>query len=244
MDVISHLGLAMVISTILSVLAYWLKLLTWTGSLSAFGVGIIIGFFGSLSWLMVLISFTFVGFVVTKVRLGEKTQRGLQEGRHGERTHTNVLAVGLPPCIMAILTFIMGEQGSLLASIGYLSLISVAASDTVASELGVKYPKVWLITNFKRVEPGTDGGISVMGTVWAISGAMIASILGWIIIYPNDILNPLLLIPIIAGFIGCLLDSVLGATWETRGLISKYSNNAITMMLGGFLGIVLFLALG
>lgn len=244
MDVFLHLGLAVAISTILSVLAYWFKLLTWSGSLSAFGVGIIIGFFGSLNWLLVLISFTLVGFIVTKIRIVDKTEKGFQEGHHGERTHTNVLAVGIPPCIMALLTFITGEQGSLLAAIGYISIISVAASDTVASELGIKYEKVRLITNFKKVEPGTDGGISVMGTVWAALGAIAASILGWVIIYPNDMLNPLLLIPILAGFIGCLLDSVLGATWETEGLINKYTNNAITMMLGGLIGIVFFLALG
>jgi len=244
MDAFLHLGLAVLISTILSVLAYWFKLLTWTGAVSAFGVGIVIGFFGSLNWLLVLVSFTLVGFIVTKIGIRDKTEKGLQEGKHGERTHTNVLAVGIPPCLMAILTFITGEQGSLVAAIGYISIISVAASDTIASELGVRYQKVWLITNFKRVDPGTDGGISVMGTVWAILGALAASVLGWVVIYPDDIFNQLLLIPVLAGFIGCLLDSLLGATWESRGLINKYTNNAITMVLGGFIGILLFLILG
>ena len=241
MDALLNLGLAVAISIVLSVLAYRLRLLTFSGALSSFAVGIIIGFFGSLSWLLVLVSFTFVGFVVTRIDIAEKTRMGLQEGHHGERTHTNVLAVGMPPCVLAVAAFLMGDQYAVAAAIGYISVISVAASDTVASELGVKYEKVWLITNFRRVPPGTDGGISVKGTIWAMVGAACASVIGWVIIFPNDILNALIMIPILAGFAGCLMDSVLGATLEARGLINKYSNNAITMLFGGLLGMFVYI---
>jgi len=243
MDALLHLGSAVAISIVLSVLAYRLRLLTLTGALSSFAVGIAIGFFGSLSWLLVLVSFTFVGFIVTRIDMAEKTRMGLQEGHHGERSHTNVLAVGIPPCVLAIAAFLMGDQYVMAASIGYISVISVAASDTVASELGVKYEKVWLITNFQRVPPGTDGGISVKGTIWALIGAICASVLGWAIIFPHDLLNPLMLIPVMAGFAGCLMDSILGATLETKGLINKYGNNAITMLLGGFLGMLVYILL-
>jgi uncharacterized protein (TIGR00297 family) len=243
MDALLHLGLALAVSTILSLLAYQLKLLTWSGALSSFVVGTVIGFFGSLNWLLVLVSFTFLGFIVTRIDMLEKTRMGLQEGIHGERTHTNVLAVGLPPCVLAIIAFLMGDSFAMAAAIGYISVISVAASDTVASELGVKYEKVWLITTFRRVAPGTDGGVSLMGTTWALLGAVAASVLGWVIIFPSDIFSPLPLIPIVAGFVGCLLDSVLGATLETWGVINKYSNNAITMLVGGGLGILIYLLL-
>lgn len=236
MDALLHIGLAVAISTVLSFLAYRLELLTGAGALSSFLIGIIIGTLGSLSWLLVLVSFTLAGFVVTHIDMAEKARLGLQEGKRGERGHINVLAVGLPPCLLAAAAFLMGEQGSVAAAVGYISVISVAASDTVASELGMKYEKVWLITSFKRVPPGTDGGISVMGTFWALIGAVAASLLGWIIIFPHNILSPLLLIPILAGFVGCLVDSLLGATLEAWGYLNKYSNNAVSMIIGGLLG--------
>ena len=43
----------------------------------------------------------------------------------------------------------------------------------------------------------------------------------------------------IAGVAGCMLDSVLGATLERRGIINKYSNNCITGILGAAIAVAL-----
>ena len=59
---------------------------------------------------------------------------------------------------------------------GFIGSIAVATADTLASEIGVvdKYPR--LITNFKKVPPGTDGGISPIGTAAGIIGAGIIGV--------------------------------------------------------------------
>jgi len=58
-------------------------------------------------------------------------------------------------------------------------------------------------------------------------------VLGWIVLHRT--LDPLLVIPIVSGFIGCYIDSIFGATIEERGWISKYTNNATTGVLGGII---------
>ena len=234
MDYVAILAL----SILLSVLAFRMDLLTKSGCISAAVMGFVIGMCGSLSWLLLLIVFTLMGFAATLIGLSKKKEKGLQEGTHGERSYKNVLGVGLPCCVFAIINLITQDAHYYLMTIGYISTIAVAAADTTASELGTKDSRVYLITTFKRVEPGTDGGISPFGTLVSLIGSVIVSFIGWIVI--NGTLDDIsILIPMAAGFIGCMLDSVVGATLETWGYVNKYGNNCLTGIAGAAIGVLI-----
>lgn len=231
MDLIIEIAVVLAVSGILSAAAYVLRMLTLGGSIASFITGTIVGVFGGLDWFILLMIFTIAGFAATKIGFSKKKAKGLQEGRHGERTHMNILGVGIAPCVFAVISYFVGDDQQLLVSIGFIGSISVAAADTLASELGVKDQRVWMCTTLKRVPPGTDGGMSLFGTGIALAGAFVTSILGWLVLYQT--LDWLLIIPAVSGFIGCYVDSVFGATIETRGWISKYTNNALTGIIGG-----------
>lgn len=233
MEIVAVLAL----SALLSLLAYKMDLLTTSGCISAAIVGIFIGICGSLSWLILLIVFTLLGFVATLVGLSKKKEKGLQEGTHGERTYKNVLGVALPCCVFALINIITQDSHYYYMMIGYISTIAVAAADTTASELGTKDSKVYLITTFKRVEPGTDGGISLFGTVVSLLASIAVTLIGWPII--NQSVDIMILIPMAAGFIGCMLDSVVGATLETWGYVDKYMNNCMTGIAGAAIGVLI-----
>ncbi len=68
---------------------------------------------------------------------------------------------------------------------GFIGSIATATADTMASEVGVATtPR--LITNFKKVPPGTDGGVSVLGTFAGIVGAGLIGLAAYILgIYPD-----------------------------------------------------------
>ena len=234
MEIIAILAL----SALLSFLAYKMDLLTRSGCISAAVMGMVIGFCGSLSWLLLLIVFTLLGFTATKIGLSRKREKGLQEGTHGERSYKNVLGVGLPCCVFAVINVITQDAHYYYMMIAYISSIAVAAADTAASELGTKDSNVYLITTLKRVEPGTDGGISRFGTIVSLIASVIVTIVGWGVINLSydDIF---ILIPMAAGFIGCMLDSVVGATLETWGYVSKYGNNCITGIAGAAIGVLI-----
>ena len=225
------------LSGVLSIVAYRLGMLTHDGAVASFAIGVIVGVLGGTEWFILLMLFVAAGFAATRAGFSKKKEAGLQEGTHGERSHLNILGVGVAPCIFAALAYLTGDEYRLLVSIGFIASISVAAADTLASEIGVRDKNVWLCTTLKSVPPGTDGGVSVMGLGVSLLGAAVTSVLGWIVLH--NTLGLLLIIPTISGFIGCYMDSIFGATIETDGWISKYTNNAVTGILGGVLAIFL-----
>lgn len=245
MELITQMVISFILSAALSIIAYRFRMLTFTGAIASFFVGYIVGVFGSIEWLILLVAFTFAGLIATKMDIGEKSDHGLQEGNFGERTHMNVLGVGIPACIFAFLYGVLhaqtGSQYDLALTVAFISTLTVAAADTVASEIGIRDKKVWLITTFERVRRGTNGGVSVLGTSASIVAAAFTGIVGWLLIFKG--IDIYVLIPIFMGIFGNVLDSVLGATLESRGKISKYTNNCVSAMAGAVLGLVIVLLL-
>lgn len=233
MEFIIQLAIVAITSLALSAVCFKLNMLTIGGSVASFCTGAFVGVFGSIEWFLLLLVFTIMGFAATKMDFERKKKDGTQEGISGERSHLNVLGVGVPPCIVVAIAFAFGDHG-LMMTAAFVSTMAVAAADTIASEIGSKDKKVWLITNFKKVAPGTDGGISALGTVAALAASAAASVLGWVLIYGT--LDAYLLIPTFAGFAGCMLDSILGATLESKKIITKYTNNASTALMGACIG--------
>ncbi|EGO23091.1 hypothetical protein SERLADRAFT_471800 [Serpula lacrymans var. lacrymans S7.9] len=101
--------------------------------------------------------------------------------------------------------------------------------DTLASELGIlsNSPPI-LITTLKTVPHGTNGGISLGGTIASMAGGLsMGFVLFASLVLENskcrqvwgDILVPLVLWGTMAGGMGSMLDSFLGATLQK----SRYS---------------------
>ena len=245
MELLTQIVISGILSVALSVIAYRLRMLTYTGALASLVVGYTVGVFGSVEWLILLVAFTFAGLTATKMDISEKSKYGLQEGDFGERSHKNVLGVGLPACIFAFLYGVLhtplNGQYDLALTIAFITTLTVAAADTVASEIGIRDGKVWLITTFERVRRGTNGGVSVLGTASSVVAAVFTGIIGWLLIFRG--IDAYVLIPISMGILGNLVDSVLGATLENRGTISKFTNNSISAIIGAVVGMIVVLYL-
>lgn len=240
MDGLILTTMAVVLSAVLSIEAYKLQCLTKDGAVASFIVGAFVGMFGSINAFFLLTVFTIAGFIATLRDFNRKKAAGLQEGEMGERTWRNVVGVGLPPCLMVALHAIF-QFDDVLFAILFISTITVAGADTIASEVGVKDKRVVLITTFKPVPPGTNGGVSVKGTLVSTIAALLIALLGWIVI--TEGISAMLLIPFITGVLGNLLDSVFGAVLEDTGYISKYVNNCSTAMIGAGLGAAMYMPL-
>ena len=239
---ILELIISLLICIALGFFAYWRRILDFPGAVGSFIVGLVIAIFTNIYWLITLIAFLIVTYGVTKLKFSYKKTHGVAQGRHGERGLINVVANGAILAIIAVFRFQLGFP---LAGLLFITGISAAASDSFANEIGVLSNKTYLITNLhKRVPPGTDGGVSVLGTTASIFGAVIPALIGWIFIsefnynlYPITHQQQLpmssytLLLPIIMGIIGCQIDSVLGATLQRKKVINNDQVNFFSILL-------------
>ncbi len=233
--------LIIVICSALSLLAAWKGVLTKGGSLTAFFVGVTIGIMGHFTWVILLLVFFLTSFLATKYKFEYKKSHGLQEGKKGERRTSNVLANGAVPILIAILSFenefyhiFDKEMGSII----FISAIAVAASDTMASELGILSKKVYMITNGRRVRPGVDGGISWFGQLMALIAAGYTALLGYLVFSYFELIDLgwwVVLLVTGIGFLGCQVDSVFGATLERRKIMTKLSNNLTSIGIGAII---------
>jgi uncharacterized protein (TIGR00297 family) len=223
--------------------SYYRKIFDLSGSICGFIVGMIVGICGDVLWLLLLLVFLMTSFAATKFRFDWKKSQGFQEGSKGERTWRNIFANGAIPTAIAVMSFIAEASGSSAdflskdtASFLFVSAIAVAASDTAASEIGIIDPRVYMITTLKRVPRGVDGGVSLTGTFAAFIAAAYSSAISYVVFswFNQDLLHgpSTLFIPMLCGFVGCQIDSLIGATWEQRKKIGKLGNNFVSIAMG------------
>jgi len=249
LDVVTSALVSTGLCGVLCYLAYAEDVLTLDGTVAAFGVGMVIGIFGDVTWLLLLLFFLLSSFLATRYKFALKEAMGVQEGVKGERRASNVLANGIAPMAAAILSFVDPPWfPRALSGVVFLSALAVAGSDTLASEIGVLQRNAYLITTFKRVPPGTDGGISLLGQACALGAALYTAVVGWFVLgdlarmYNLSATMPVvagyLLIPAVIGFVGCQIDSVIGATLERKGLVNKKTTNLLATCAGAILAYV------
>lgn len=237
---------------LLSGLAYIRKILDLQGSALGFVLGLVIGLFGSLLWLILLLLFLFTAFVATRYKYALKTELGAAEAKGGTRGFASVLANGWVPMVVALLSVEnpwISTFPKNVAAVLYLTAISAAASDTIASELGVLSSRTYMITTGKPCKPGINGGISALGTSAALAAAAYTSVVGWVIllIFTGQLSGfPLwfIAIPVVMGFVGCQVDSILGATLENRGMLNKDRVNILSIGAATLLSLALMTAIG
>src|SRR3989449_11599510 len=179
LDFVSSVLVSTVLTGALSALAYRRDVLTWDGSLAAFVVGMVIGIFGDVTWLFLLLFFLLSSFLATRYRFALKEALGVQEGVRGERKSTNVIANGFAPMAVAAISLTMPAGfPKIISGVIFLSALSVAGADTLASEIGALSRKTVLITTGEPVPPGTDGAVSRLCQLCAFRAAACTSVAG------------------------------------------------------------------
>jgi uncharacterized protein (TIGR00297 family) len=108
---------------------------------------------------------------------------------------------------------------------GAIAALAEAAADTASSEIGQATARAaYMITDFREAPIGTNGAISVVGT---LAGCVAACLVAWVGAFFQVVSwnwTPLIAL---AGIAGMFFDSVLGATWENSG---KMGNDAVNFV--------------
>jgi uncharacterized protein (TIGR00297 family) len=211
--------------------------------------GSIIVVFVGFAFLALLILFVIASVLATRYHISEKKRRKVQEGKAGERGISNVVAHIIIPTGLALAA---GASPPLLSlpttAVLYAAALAFGASDTFGSELGVLAGHARSILTARPVEPGTNGGVSAAGELWAAFGAGTTGLLGYGLYRLFGTATPpgavLVVVVTVAGFLGCQIDSVLGETLENRGILTKHSTNFLGMLSSVAIAAGLLSALG
>lgn len=208
------------------------KLLTPAGQFHGWLLGVLI--WGCLGWrgYAVVMFYFLVGSGVTRIGKAQKEVEGIAEKRSGARGPENVWGSALTAtlCAWGVLALsILGETSQILGKtgkmpvpqdaialllLGYVASFCTKLSDTCASEIGKAYGKrTFLITTLRPVPRGTEGAVSLEGTLAGIAGSIAIALLAWAVGLIN--LTEIAFC-VIAAFIATNIESVIGATVQSK----------------------------
>jgi len=193
------------------------------GALAGVLIAFVLMVSAGLSGFAPLVAVFLLTLASTRWGYARKLRLGVAERRRG-RTASQVLA-NLAPAAMCALPAIWFPELSELLLAGAVAALAEAAADTVSSEIGqAAAHSAYLITNFRDVPIGTNGAISIEGTV---SGCVAACVVAWISAAYGVLDWRWTFVVAFAAISGMFLDSVLGATWENAG---KMGNDAVNFI--------------
>jgi uncharacterized protein (TIGR00297 family) len=117
--------------------------------------------------------------------------------------------------------------------------LATKLADTTASEVGKAYgQRTFLITTLQAVPRGTEGAVSLEGTIAGIIGSFAIAIVAYLV---QMISLPGILICAIAAFIATNLESVIGATLQTK---FDWLTNELVNVLNTLIGAAVAIGVG
>ncbi|WP_017662286.1 TIGR00297 family protein [Baaleninema simplex] len=244
---------AVLLNSLLSAIALVIpkKLLTPAGYAHAWILGILL--WGCLGWrgYAVVMFYFLVGSAVTRIGMAEKEAAGIAEKRGGARGPENVWGSALTAAICAVAYLVISWKLGVspfspspplplsLLLLGYVASFATKLSDTTASEVGKAYGKrTFLITTLQPVDRGTEGAVSLEGTLAGVVASVAIAALGWGI----GLIDSLGLVwCVLAAFVATNAESFIGATLQDE---FDWMTNEVVNFINTFIGAVVAISLG
>lgn len=223
------------INVALAGIGYALRGVNVSGMLAGWLVGTVIYAFFDWRGYLLLLGFFVLGTLLTKLGYRQKeAERLAQEegGRRGARHAVANTGVAVACAVLAVTT-----EHPLFFAVAFAAAFATAAADTAGSEIGQLWGRrTYLVTNFRPVPRGTDGAVSLEGTLAGLVAGGLLAVLGAAVgLYPWAGA----LVVTAAAFLGSTLESVVGAALgraERKALLDNEAMNFLNTLVGALLG--------
>jgi uncharacterized protein (TIGR00297 family) len=204
-----------------------------SGMAAGFAVGLLTWTFAGWRAFAVLLAFFVLGSGTTRLGRRRKERLGVAQEARGARSARHALANCGVAAYLAVLAATDPSPGLWLLAL--VCAYATAAFDTVSSEIGQAWGgRPVLITTLRPVPIGTNGGITLAGTMSGFAAAaLIAALAAALGLLASRAIPAALL----AAFIGSTADSYLGATLEKKGLMDNEAVNFSNTLIGALAGI-------
>jgi uncharacterized protein (TIGR00297 family) len=207
-----QLLIGIALGTLIAALAWQVRVLSTSGALAAaFSGGLVFGL-GGLAWASLLLAFFISSSALSAVFKGRKTILGEKFAKGNRRDSAQVLANGGLGTLLVVGHALFPNE--IWLWFAYAGALAAVNADTWATELGVLSPSApRLITSGKRVEPGTSGGITLLGSLASLGGAALVGLVGSAFT-PQAERSALILATAFGGLVGSFFDSLLGGSLQ------------------------------
>ena len=192
-------------------ISYRLQWLSAGGSIVASAFGFCLLWLGGWPWVVPLLLFFGTSSILSKIG---KTSKLREKGKKKDdiRNATQVLSNG---GIAWVLLLVYALTGDLIWYAGFVGSLAAATADTWATEIGrLAGGRPRNIISGKVIEKGLSGGITWQGTTGSALGALLIG-LSCVPFYDNTLLYCIVL-GLLSGLTGSVLDSILGATVQAK----------------------------
>jgi len=233
-----------IVNTVLAIAGYALRGVNVSGAVAGWILGCVLILGGGPPLYVALLAFFIVGTLATKLGYSRKAGEGLAQEGGGRRGAAHAFAnVG----VAAICAVACWRGLGLVPLFMGIAALATAAADTTASEIGQLIGKrAFLPLSFRRVERGTEGAVSIEGTVAGILAGCIVAIAGTAIAvhhfragFTGSVIidrTHVVLVLTACAFVASYCESILGS-WNRRhgSPIANGTLNFLNTMLGAFL---------
>ena len=226
---------ALAVNAGLAAASYAVKAVNLSGVLGGLLVGFIVLRFGGWGSFTILVLFFVLGSAATKLGYRRKLALGVAQLDRGRRSARHAFAnCGVGAAAALAYSFVDGRVGHESAEAALVILAAAFATalfDTVSTEIGQLFGKhPFLITTFKPVPVGTDGAISVEGTLAGLAAGVLIAVVG----AAFGLYRPLGILFVSSGaFIGTTFESILGAASSRGKRLDNELLNFLNTVVGG-----------
>lgn len=226
--------LAALVNAVLAGVAYALRTVDVSGVIGGFLVGFTIWLFLDWRGFLLLLAFFVIGSACTKLGYKRKAAQNLAQEKGGRRGARHAFAnagVAMACAVFAALT-----DDPVLFALAFAASFATAAADTASSEIGqLLGRRTFLITTFRPVPRGTEGAVSLEGTLAGVAASLVIGALGALLgLYPWAGVLPIA----VAAFVGTTFESVVGAALEKRKLLDNEALNFLNTLVGALVVVV------
>ncbi|MGB9902336.1 TIGR00297 family protein [Methanothrix sp.] len=228
---LSNILMIYIFAVLLGVGAYWAKAADVDAVLSEVIICILVVLFAGLKWFLLLLCFYLMGGAFTRYGYSYKQSMGIAQEKCGVRGYKNVYSNSLVPLVAALC---YGVYGNEIFFYAFLGAVATANGDTLASEIGeTSRSRPRMITTLKPVDPGVDGGVTPLGEMASLAGG---AAIGLVAVATGMTGVDGFLIAITSGLLGSNFDSLMGAIFQRRGVLTNNGVNLVATLFGGIVG--------
>lgn len=194
-----------------------------SGLLGGFLVGIPIFLFLGWPGFIVLTVMFVAGTLLTKLGYTRKQRMGVAEEKKGARGASHALANAGIAALCAAAAWWTGEP---LLAVAFTAALATSSMDTAGSEMGPLLARRTVSLRTGRpVPPGTEGAVSMEGTLAGVGAALVVGVAGWL----TGLHGASAVIAVAVGAVlGNLYEGILGA----RGILSHTWLNTTNTLVG------------